>query len=160
MLYEGGIRVSTIVRWPGVTKPGTLCNEPIVTLDFYPTLMDLAGIESKPADHLDGLSIVGLLKAGGKGRLKREALYWHFPGYLQANQNRGTWRTTPGGIVRQGDYKLIEFFEEGRLELYHLKDDLSERHNLTQKLPEKTRELHHRLASWRMSVNAPMPKRK
>ncbi|MCH7689218.1 MAG: sulfatase [Planctomycetes bacterium] len=160
MLYEGGIRVSTIVRWPGVTKPGTLCNEPIVTLDFYPTLMELAGIESKPADQLDGLSIVGLLKSGGDGRLKREALYWHFPGYLQANQNRGTWRTTPGGIVRQGDYKLIEFFEEGRLELYNLKDDLSERHNLTRKMPEKTRELHRLLAAWRKSVNAPMPKRK
>lgn len=165
MFYEGGIRVSTIVKAPGITTPGSTCNEPIITLDFYPTLMEMAGLKPEPKHHLDGLSIMPLLKtnglkAEGKGALKRNGLFWHFPGYLQANQNKGTWRATPGGIVRQGDYKLIEFFEDNRLELYNLKNDLSEKTNLAEKLPEKTRELHQRLISWRKSVNAPMPRRK
>jgi len=160
MLYEGGVRVSTIVRWPGVVESGTVCEEPIISLDFYPTMMEIAGLHPNTEDRLDGLSVFPLLKSGGKEALKRKALFWHFPGYLQANQNLGTWRATPGGIVRQRDYKLIEFFEDGRLELYNLKEDLSERNNLAEKLPEKTRELHQTLTAWRKSVNAPMPMRK
>jgi arylsulfatase A-like enzyme len=157
MLYEGGIRVPLIVRLPGLVAPGSTCDEPIVTLDFYPTLAELAGAPHDPNYVLDGVSFVSLLKSAGQASLGREAVYWHFPGYLQANANRGTWRTTPAGAIRSGDYKLIEFFEDRRVELYDLKDDLQESQNLAAELPERTAQLRERLHHWRTELNAPMP---
>ena len=151
MLYEGGIREPCAIRWPRRVKPGK-CHVPIITTDFYPTLLEIAG--AKPPDQpLDGESIVPLLT--GKGTLKRDAIYWHFPCYLQGGG--GTWRTTPGSVIRMGDWKLIEFFEDGRLELYNLKDDIGETANLVEKMPGKARELHQRLIAWRKRLNAPVP---
>ncbi len=155
MLYEGGVRVPFIVRWPRVTRPGTTCNEPTIHVDVYATLLDLAGAP-KPPQSLDGESMLPLLK-DPSARLKRDAIYTHFPGYLEG-QVPGRWRTTPVGTIQMGDWKLLEFFETGRLELYNLRDDLGERSNLSEKMPDKTRELHTRLVEWRKSLNAAMPK--
>jgi len=156
MLYEGGIREPAIVRWPAKVKAGTRCATPVIGLDFYPTFLEMAGAEKKPGQVLDGESLVPLLM--GTGTLKREAIFWHFPAYLQGG--RRTWRTTPAGAVRSGDWKLIEFFEDGRLELYNLADDIGEATDLAEKIPEKTKELHDRLVAWRKAVNAPMPTEK
>lgn len=153
MLYEGGIREPMAIRWPGVVKPGSVCDTPVIGVDFYPTMLEIAGVRKTEGKVLDGRSIVPLLTQTGD--LDRGAIFWHFPAYLQAGQN--TWRTTPAGAIRQGDYKLLEFFEDGRLELYNLQKDIGERHDLSSEMPEKTRELHRRLIEWRKSVNAPVP---
>lgn len=155
-LYEGGVRVPYVFHWKGAIKPGQTEATPINSVDLYPTLLELAGAEA-PADYpLDGVSYAKLLTEGKP--LEREALYWHFPGYLGATaKDSSRWRTTPGGAIRVGDWKLIEFFEDGRLELYNLKDDIGESKNLATAEPEKTRELHERLKAWRKEINAPMP---
>lgn len=158
MLYEGGIRVPLIVRWPGHTKPGRRSDVPVASIDFYPTLLEAAGVK-RTGRLLDGESLVPLLEQTGS--LKRKALFWHFPAYLQAYRGmKGPWRTTPAGAVHAGDWKLIEFFEDGRLELYNLKDDIGESKDLAKSRPEKTRELHTLLQAWRKSVKAPVPTEK
>lgn len=154
MLYEGGIRVPMIVRWPGVLRPGSTCDAPVITLDFYPTFLKIAGVRGDPKQLLDGRSLVPLLKQTGE--LARNGIFWHFPAYLQGRG--GDCRTTPAGVVRSGDFKLLEFFEDDRLELYNLADDIGEKNNLAEKMPEKTKELHEKLLAWRKSVKAPMPR--
>ena len=161
MLYEGGVRVPLIVRWPKVVKAGTTCDEPVIGIDFYPTLLEAAGAKPPQGYPLDGTSfLLPLLKSSGRAKLQRDAIYWHFPGYLQADVKRGTWRTTPGGAIRAGDFKLIEFFETGRIELYNLADDLSQKHDLASTMPDRAKELHAKLAAWRKALAAPMPKPK
>ena len=155
MLYEGGIRVPYIFCWRGRIAAGTTCDTPINSVDLYPTLLELAG-GTPPADYpLDGVSYARLLTSGGKEPLPREAVYWHFPGYLGAGQ--GTWRTTPAGAIRSGDWKLLEFFEDHRLELYNLRNDVGERENLAVREPDRTKQLHAQLVAWRQSVHAPLP---
>jgi len=155
MLYEGGIRVPYVFHWPGKIPPGRTCDVPINSVDLYPTLLDLAGA-NPPADQpLDGVSYASLLTSGGKQAPARDAIYWHFPGYLGAD--KGTWRTTPVGVIRAGDWKLMEFFEDGRLELYNLREDIGERKDLAASMPDKVRELHCQLTSWRKTIAAPMP---
>lgn len=153
-LYEGGVRVPLAIRWPGVVKPGTVSSEPVTSVDFYPTLMEIAGGRKPGQQVLDGESLVGLLK--GSGHLDREAIFWHFPCYLGAG-SRNYLRQAPAGAVRHGDWKLIEFFEDGHLDLYNLKDDIGEKNNLAGKLPEKAQELHNLLKDWRKSVGARIP---
>jgi arylsulfatase A-like enzyme len=154
MLYEGGVRVPYLFRWPGKIAPGGICDAPINSVDLYPTLLELAGA-TPPANYpLDGTSYFSLLTGGTANA--RAPLYWHFPGYLGAGA--GTWRTTPVGSIRDGDWKLLEFFESGRLELYNLKDDIGEKHNLAQAQLTKTRELHNKLLAWRKQVGAPLPR--
>jgi arylsulfatase A-like enzyme len=159
MLYEGGIRVPMIARWPGRIKAGTTCDVPVIGIDFYPTFLEIAGA-NKPARHvLDGKSIVPLLKDFGS--FKCEAIFWHFPAYLEPyNKKQEPWRTTPAGAIRQGDWKLIEFFEDGNIELYNLKEDISEKNDLAKTKPEKAKELHRMLIEWRKSLNAPVPTEK
>ena len=159
MLYEGGIRVPMIVRWPGVASPGGVCDVPVIGIDFYPTMLEMAGVPEPSGHVLDGLSIVPLLR--GKGTLNRKAIFWHFPAYLEAyNEEQWPWRTTPASAVLQGDWKLIEFFEDGKIELYNLKDDLGEKNDLAGTMPDKAEELHRTLIEWRKSVDAPVPRRK
>ena len=154
MLAEGGIRVPYIFRWPGTIEPGRTDATPINSVDLYSTLVELARTE-QPADYpLDGVSYARLL-TGDIQSLERDAIYWHFPGYLGAGAGR--WRTMPCGAIRAGDWKLIEFFEDGRLELYNLKEDLGEQHNLAEAHSDKAKELHEKLVAWRGSVQAPMP---
>ncbi len=153
-LYEGGIRDPFIVRWPGTVKPGATTDVPVIHVDLYPTFLEIAGAKA-PADYpLDGESLAPLLREAGAS-LKRNAIYQHFPGYLGAGP--GSWRTTPVGVIQSGDWKLMEFFEDHRLELYNLRDDLGEQHNLAAEKPEKTKELHAKMLAWRQSVGAQMP---
>ncbi len=154
MLYEGGIRVPMIVRWPGVVEPGSRSDVPVVLLDLYPTLVEAAGLKPPKDYALDGRSLVPLLR--GAESLEREAVFFHFPAYLQASGL--ACRTTPAGAVRAGKWKLLEFFEDGRLELYDLEADIGEKHNLAEQLPEKTLQLHQLLIEWRREVKAPMPR--
>jgi arylsulfatase A-like enzyme len=158
MLYEGGIREPLIVRLPGVTRPGTRCAEPVIGVDFYPTLLELTGTPQPHAYSLDGESFAPLL-SNPTAKLKREAIFWHFPCYLQGegDPHGGPFRTTPAGAIRKGDWKLIEWFETGRLELYHLADDLSETRDRSNSDPDKRDELHAAMRAWRMRVSARVP---
>lgn len=141
-LFEGGIRVPVIVKWPGVTKPKSVSNTPVISADFFPTIMEMAGIQPKTAGPIDGLSLVPLLK--GKRKLDRDSLFWHYP-------HNDYWAMS---AVRQGSYKLIEFLDVDHVELYHLGDDIGETKNLAAKLPAKTRELRAKLQRWRKAVGA------
>ncbi len=117
MLYEGGIRVPLIVKWPGRIKPGSQSNEPVISMDFFPTILAMTGTPKPAAKMLDGENILPLLK--GSGKLKRQSLYWHFPAYLEKNPGmEQPWRQTPGSAIRKGDWKLIETCEDRSLELY------------------------------------------
>jgi len=147
-LYEGGIRVPLIVKWPGVTRPGSVSSIPVSSIDLLPTFREIAGAPSG-VDPIDGTSLVPILN--GTGHLSREALFWHYPHY----SNQGG---VPGGAVRKGEYKLIEFYEDGRLELYNLANDIWEQRNLAAREADKTKELHALLKEWRTSVGAAMPK--
>jgi arylsulfatase A-like enzyme len=147
-LYEGGIREPLIVRWPGVIRPGTVCAVPVSSIDFYPTILQMAGTTPDSGSAIDGISLVPLLKQTGEW--KRDTLYWHYPHY----SNQGG---RPCGAIRRRDYKLIEFYEDGNLELYNLRDDVTEQQDLSNKLPEKTAELRAALHAWRQSVAAQMP---
>jgi len=152
-LYEGGIRVPLIVRWSGVTKPGSVCSEPVISADFFPTFVDILGLESKMPKQIDGVSIVPLLTQ--RGIFSRQAIYWHYPHYHSAGIG-------PCGAIRSGDYKLIEWFDEticgtdNRYELYNLKEDIGEKNDLSKKMPRKVKELKRMLADWRVKVDAQM----
>jgi arylsulfatase A-like enzyme len=152
--YEGGTRVPFIFWWRGTIQPGRTDANPIIGVDLYPTLLDLTGADAPPNYTLDGVSLAGLLK-GEQASLDRDAIYWHFPGYLGASG--GQWRTKPVGVIRSGAWKLIEQFEDGSLELYNLEDDTSESRNLAESQPAKARDLHEKLVTWRSSVGAKMP---
>ena len=155
MLAEGGVRVPYIFRWKGAIESSRTEETPIISVDLYPTLLELAGAAAPVDQSLDGVSYAGLL-TGETQALERDAIYWHFPGYLGAGP--GQWRTRPVGAVRSGDWKLVEWFEDGKLELYNLNDDIAEQRDLATDEPEKVRELHKKLVAWRESVAAPMPR--
>jgi arylsulfatase A-like enzyme len=144
--HEGGVREPFLVKWPGKTAAGSTCDEMVIGTDFYPTMLEIAGLPQRPEQHPDGVSIVPLL-TGAKTSLPRETLYWHYPHYH---------RTKPYGAIRHGDWKLIEFFENGNLELFNLASDPRETQNLAEAQPEKTQELLAMLQQWRVSVDAQM----
>ncbi len=146
-LYEGGLRVPLIVNWPGVVKPRSTTAVPVITHDLYPTLLEACGV--KPAGSLDGVSQVALLRGGEAAR--REALYWHYPHY----SNQGG---QPGGAIRMGALKMIEFYADGRRELFDLTNDPGENRNLAAARPEDVKRLAARLAAWRKGVGAKMPR--
>ena len=146
-LYEGGVRTPTIVRWPRKIAPG-VTDTPVSTVDVYPTILELAGAAGHGHKPVDGLSLAPVLEK--KGTLKRDAIFWHYPHY----SNQGG---APGGAVRQGDFKLIEFYEDNHLELYNLKEDVGERNDLAAKMPAKAAELRKALHDWRGRVKAVMP---
>lgn len=147
--YEGGIRIPQIIRAPGTTKPASTCDAPVISTDFYPTLLELLGIEMPNNAPRDGLSLVPALK--GAKTLAREALYWHYPHY-----HGSTW--TPGAAIRAGDWKLVEFYEDEKAELYNLRDDVGEQHDLSQKMPKKTKEMLDKLHQWQHDIGALMPR--
>ena len=151
--YEGGTRVPLIVHWPGVTKPGSVCETPVISMDLYPTLLEIAGQKEAARMSVDGTNLIPLLRQDGG--LQREALFWHYPHY-QHYQLGGT---TPYGAIRAGDFKLIEFFDDMRVELYNLREDIGEQRNLAAEMPAKADELRVRLHAWRMEVGAQMPSR-
>jgi arylsulfatase A-like enzyme len=147
-MYEGGTREPLLVKWPGVITPGSTCSTPVTSPDFLPTLLAMAALPPRTDLPLEGVSFTPLL--AGAEALEREAIFWHYPHY-------GNQGGTPGSAVRAGDYKLIEFFEDGRLELYHLRNDLCEAHNLVAAEPDVARRLHGLLTTWRASVEAQIP---
>lgn len=147
-MYEGGTREPMIISWPGMTAAGSTCSEPITSTDFYPTFLEIAGIDPIPHQHCDGVSIVPALKGDP---FERGAIYWHYPHYSNQGGN-------PGCSIREGDWKLIEFFEDGKRELYNLRDDISEEHDRADELPDKRDDLHRNLVAWRAEVEALIPK--
>ncbi|MFW6303460.1 MAG: sulfatase [Candidatus Sumerlaeota bacterium] len=158
MLYEGGIRVPMIVRWPGRVPAGVRDATPTIGVDLYPTLLELAELPMPGDIPLDGVSLAGLFEQ--KEKLPERSIFWHFPCYLKGgdkSNNDPHFRTRPAGAVRRGDWKLIEFFEDNRLELYNLADDMSEKSNLADTHTEKREQLHTELKAWRKTVEAKMP---
>jgi arylsulfatase A-like enzyme len=150
--YEGGIRVPLIVRWPGVVEPGSVCHTPVISHDFPPTLLEIAGLPPMPEQHVDGVSLLPLLKQSGD--LKPRSLFWHFPNYIGATHIDPA---RPLSVIRDGDWKLIEFLEDGRLELYNLRDDLGEQNNLAARMPDQAGRLQRQLAEWRAAAQVQMP---
>ena len=152
-LYEGGIREPLIVRWPGVVKPGSTCSEPVTSVDFFPTFLEIAGVKGEAKKPIDGVSLVPALNQSGA--LNHRAIYWHYPHYHSSSIG-------PCGAVRAGDYKLIEWFDESicgpgnKFELYNLKEDIGERNNLAKIMPERVEKLKKMLSNWRGEVNAQM----
>ena len=146
-LYEGGIRVPAIMRWPGVVPRGSVSTTPAGTIDIHPTLLELAGVTVPSSDPLDGISFAPILRRPNTS-LARDGLYWHLPHYHHSS---------PASAMRRGDWKLIEFFENGAFELYNLRNDPGEQRNLAAEEPRRTAELHKALAAWRVKVRARMP---
>lgn len=149
--YEGGIREPLIIRWPGVLGAGSLSHEPVTSVDYLPTICEVADVPIPSDRDIDGLSLVGHLKSGGKKPLGRESLFWHFPHYRGRD-------VVPYSIVRAGDWKLIKRYEGQTFELFNLKDDLSERNDRSEKMPEKVRELDAILQRWLVRTRAKLPK--
>ena len=149
-LYEGGVRVPLIIRKPGGEGSGEVIDEPVTVMDLFATIVDLAHVELDPehAETLDGVSLLPLLEEPATWA-GHEALYWHFPHDYPT--------TTPVGAIRSGDWKLLEYFEDGRLELFHLANDLGEQEELASQHPERAVELHRQLVDWRDRVGAQMP---
>jgi arylsulfatase A-like enzyme len=144
-VYEGGIREPFVIRWPGVTRPGSTCSVPVVSTDFYPTILEMTGRPLRPEQHLDGVSLAPLLRGGDS--LDRDAIYWHYPHY----SNQGGY---PGGAIRMGDWKLTERFEDGGVQLYNLHDDLGERRDLAAQQPDRVRIMRGKLHAWYKEVGA------
>ena len=158
--YEGGIRVPFFVHWPGVVKAGQVSEEPIIGVDLYPTLLAIAGVPVTGQPR-DGRDLTPLWR-GESTTLGPRPLFWHFPAYLQSykvvdEQRDVLFRTRPCSVVRLGDWKLHQYFEDGGWELYNLREDLRERHNLVQTHPGKARQLQALLAGWQRDIGAPLP---
>jgi len=146
-LYEGGIREPFIIKIPHISKTGVKIETPVISGDFYPTILDACGLSLLPKQHLDGLSLIPLLKGN---KLDRKALFWHYPHY-------GGKGDSPAGAIREGNWKLIEFYEDNHIELYNLEKDISEKNNLAKQEPKIAGDLLKQLHNWRKEVQAQMP---
>ena len=161
--YEGGIREPFFAVWPGKIKANSSCDTPIYNLDIYPTLLEAAQIQQKPDQILDGKSIYGLFLGKTSKALENRALFWHFPIYLENRVKNPDlvnpkFRTTPGAVIRKGDWKLHQYFEDNTIELYNLKDDVAEKNNLAEQEPKTAQKLLKALKKWQKDTNAPIPK--
>ena len=140
-LYEGGIRVPTIIRWPDKIAASSRNSTPLISNDFYPTLLELSGCSTEPQQHVDSVSFKDVL-LGKSDSVDREAIYWHYPHSRQE------------AAVREGQYKLLHRFKEDRIELYDLKADIGEKHDLSKEQPEIASRLTRKLKAWQESVGA------
>lgn len=147
-LYEGGIREPMIASWPGVVAPGSVSDSPVVTMDVYPTFLEIAGESPRPTQHVDGVSLVPLL--GGDELLRQAPLVWHYPHY-------GNQGGSPGSAIRMGDYKLIRFFEDDHVELYDVVSDPSESHDLTAEDPGRAEAMSDALSKWHDEAEVAFP---
>ena len=149
--YEGGVRVPSIIYWPGVTPKGAASSEPIITVDYYPTILSMAGAAGDPGHNaeVDGVNLTPVLR-DPSATLGRDAIYWHYPHY----HNMGA---RPYSAIREGDFRLVEFYEDGRIEMYNLKNDIGETKDLVEEMPGKAKELTAKLHAWRDSVKAQSP---
>ena len=154
-LYEGGIREPLVIYWPGQGQHGVQLDVPVMSTDFYSTILDMLGVDKKPGGNngVDGISMMPALKGdvSGTEKLKQKPLFWHFPHY----SNHGA--QSPGGAVRLGDYKLIEYYENNTVQLFNLKKDPSEQNDLSKTEPETVKKLRGLLQAWRKNVGAQMP---
>lgn len=148
-LYEGGIRVPLIVRWPGRIEPKSICRVPVISMDFYPTFLEVAGLKADPKIPCDGESLIPLWSQ--KGKLKRDAIYFHYPNYAWHSRNR------LGGAIRKGDYVLLEHYDDKSVELYDLSKDIGQKNNLAKQMPERANELRADLDRWLERTGAAMP---
>lgn len=148
--YEGGIRVPLIVRWPGKIKAGRVSDVPVVGYDFYPTLLQLAGLQVDETKTIDGIDLLPLLT--NNILPQREAVFFHYPHYHHGG-------AAPHSVIRKGDYKLIQFYEDNHVELYNTNEDISEENDLTAMLPEKVKELRQELIQWLEETGAQMPEK-
>jgi arylsulfatase A-like enzyme len=151
-LYEGGIRVPWIVRWPGRVPAGSICSTPVISTDCYPTLLEAAGLQPAPGITLDGRSLIPLFEQ--KSGFDRDAIFFHYPNYAFHKKNR------LGSAMRAGDFKLITHYDNGELELYRLSSDIGEEENLSQQHPEIVRRLKDKLDAWLRQTDARLPVRK
>ncbi|NBX35430.1 DUF4976 domain-containing protein [bacterium] len=144
--YEGGVRVPLIAYWPGVTKPGAVEATPAISLDLYPTVLEMTGI--KPlASLVDGRSLAPVLRGG---KLDRDALYWHYPHYHPGG-------ATPYSAIRKGDFRLVHFYEDNRDELYDLSQDIGETKDLMATQATRGKAMREQLDAWLKSVDAQLP---
>ncbi|QDT08252.1 sulfatase [Planctomycetes bacterium K23_9] len=150
-LYEGGIRVPMIVRWPGRVKPSTRTSTPVITMDIHATILDAAKLQADPSNTQDGISLLPMLT--GESELRRQSIYFHYPNYAFHKKNR------LASAVRSGDYKLLWFYDDDSVELYDLKNDISESRNLASEMPDKARQLRSELEAWLKETNASQPGR-
>ncbi len=150
-VYEGGIRIPFLARVPGMTTAGSTCSVPVMTTDFFPTILELATTGPSPSVRVDGVSLVPLLAGGAK--LERDALHWHYPHY----SNQGGF---PGGAIRIGDWKLVERYEDGQVRLYNLAKDIGESRDLATENPERVTRMRKRLHSWYEDVDAKFLRKK
>ena len=146
--YEGGVRVPLIVKWPDVTLGGSICDFPVVNTDFYPTFLQMAGLPLMPEQHKDGVSLTPLLE--GKKTIDQPVLYWHYPHY----SNQGG---TPSSAMREGNWKLVQFYGDNHVELYNLQTDIEERRDLSDAFPERTADMLQLLNYWKKQTNAKIP---
>ena len=146
--YEGGIRVPLVVYWSGRIKPDSTSNALVTGTDFYPTLLEMIGLPTLPNQHVDGVSFLAALR--GKAH-DRGAIYWHFPHY----SNHGY--QSPGGAIRLGKYKLLEYYENGSVQLFDLEKDIGEQNDLSESKPDVTAKLLKMFHDWRREVDAKMP---
>lgn len=144
--YEGGLRVPVIVKWPGVTEPGSISDEPVISTDFYPTILGATGLPKRPLQHVDGVDLSSVLK--GRSRIDRQSLFWHYPHYNQHPQS------FPATVIRKGHWKLIEILDTGELELYNLALDVGEQNNLADVHSGLAQSLLAEMRAWRAEVNA------
>lgn len=149
--YEGGVRTPTMYLWPGVTPPASVSDQPVITVDVYPTLLEIAGVQGDPAHNqlVDGVSLAGVLR-DPSAELDRQTLYWHYPHY----HNGGS---TPHSAIRDGAWRLVHFYEDDRAELYNLAEDVGESRELAAEMPDKAAELLAKLNAWRTAVGAQEP---
>ena len=148
-LYEGGIRVPMIVRWPGRVEAATQTSAPVITMDIHATILEAANLQADPSNSPDGVSLVSMLQ--GKSELDRDSIYFHYPNYAFHKGNR------LGSAIRSGDYKLLKFYDDDSIELYDLKNDISESRNIASEMPEKANQLRADLEAWLTDTNASQP---
>ena len=146
--YEGGTRVPTIIHWPGNAAAGAVCDEPVISVDYYPTILEITGVRGDDRHNasVDGVSLVPILKDPDSA-LGRDAIFWHYPHYHPGG-------SVPHSVIRAGDFRLIEFQRQKRIELYNLKEDLGENNDLAESMPRVANELRTKLHEWRESVGA------
>ncbi len=147
-LYEGGIRVPAAIWWKGLKNPGRDFDEPVLSMDFYPTIAELADADLPKNQPIDGISLISVLRDEAKS-LNRDSVFWHFPCYIG--------RGEPSSAVRMGDWKLIEKFQDETFELYNLRNDPGEKKNLASIEPAQLKRLKETLRSWQDDLNAPRP---
>jgi len=148
-LYEGGIRVPHIVKWPNNIPRGVVSDAKVIGSDHYPTLLELVGLSKKPKQHIDAVSYAAILK--GEARPKRKAMFWHFPAGVKLTRACGT---DGGTVIQEGDYKLIDWYNTNTFELYNLQEDLGEQYDISKEMPQKAQELLGKTQAWRKEVNA------